>query len=58
MSREVFTSHPDADLATAVEMMVRERIGCLPVIENETLIGLLSETDCLRYLAHLLAHEA
>jgi CBS domain-containing protein len=33
---------------------VRERIGCLPVVEGEHLVGLLSDTDCLRFLADLL----
>lgn len=54
MTREVFRAHPDTDLRHAVEMMLRERVGCLPVVENDTLVGLLTETDCLRHLARLL----
>ncbi|MFM7737213.1 MAG: CBS domain-containing protein [Alphaproteobacteria bacterium] len=54
MNREVVTAHPDADLASAVEMLLQRRIGCLPVVEDGRLLGLLSETDCLRYLATLL----
>jgi CBS domain-containing protein len=54
MSTQVFTAHPDASLGSAAEMMVRERIGCLPVVEDDRLVGLLSETDCLRFLADLL----
>ena len=30
-------------------------IGCLPVVDGDRLVGLLSETDCLRLLARLLA---
>lgn len=55
MTREVLSAHPDADVGHAVEMMLRERVGCLPVVEDGRLVGLLSETDCLRYLARLLA---
>lgn len=58
MNREVVTAHPDADLAVAVEMMLQQRIGCLPVVEEGRLVGLLSETDCLRHLATLLGQES
>jgi CBS domain-containing protein len=54
MTKQVFTAHPDASLGSAAEMMVRERVGCLPVVEGERLVGLLSDTDCLRFLADLL----
>ena len=57
MNREVVTAHPDADLASAVEMLLQRRIGCLPVVEDGRLLGLLSETDCLRHLAVLLEKE-
>ena len=37
-----------------VDVMIDKRIGCLPVVEDGKLVGLLSESDCLRHLAHLL----
>ena len=58
MTTEVVTAHPDADLGSAVEMMLQRRIGCLPVVENDRLVGLLGETDCLLQLARLLAPQA
>lgn len=58
MNREVVTAHPDADLASAVEMLLQRRIGCLPVAVDGRLVGLLSETDCLRHLATLLGAKA
>jgi CBS-domain-containing membrane protein len=36
-------------------MMLEKRIGCLPVVDEDgSLIGLLSESDCMRHLARLL----
>lgn len=58
MAREVFTAHPDADLGAAVEMMLQQRVGCLPVVEEGRLVGLVSETDGLRALARLLGAHA
>jgi CBS domain-containing protein len=55
MSTALHTIGPDRPLRDAVNMMLREQIGCLPVIEDGQLMGLLSETDCLRHLAGILA---
>jgi CBS domain-containing membrane protein len=54
MTRPVFTVAPEASLRDAVAIMIEKRIGCLPVVEDERLVGLLSESDCLRHLARLL----
>jgi CBS domain-containing protein len=48
------TVPPEAPVRRAVELMVGRRIGCLPVVDATRLVGLLSETDCLRHLGHLL----
>jgi CBS domain-containing protein len=55
MSTAVHAVAPDRPLRDAVELMLREKIGCLPVVEEQRLVGLLSETDCLRQLSRLLA---
>jgi len=57
--REVMTASvcivaPTATVHEAVKLMLDKRIGCLPVVEDGKLAGLLSETDCMRYLARLL----
>lgn len=54
MTRDVETIHPDQPMRSAVETMLEKKIGCLPVVEDGALVGLISETDCLSYLAHLL----
>ena len=53
MSANVITAAPDDTVHTAVELMLRHRIGCLPIVEHGKLVGLVSETDCLRHLARL-----
>jgi CBS domain-containing membrane protein len=54
MSPNVITVAPDETIHAAVELMLRHRIGCLPVVEHGKLVGLVSETDCLRCLARVL----
>jgi CBS domain-containing protein len=49
MTTPVIGIEPDMPLAQAVEVMLRERISGLPVIEADgTLVGILSEGDLLR----------
>ncbi len=54
MVRELITIGPDTDMEEAVTRMLERKIGCLPVVSGNKLIGLLSETDCLRYLRRIL----
>jgi CBS domain-containing protein len=55
MTQPVLTARADWLLRRAVDVMTEHRIGCLPVVEEGRLVGLLSESDCLRLLARLLA---
>ena len=54
MTTKVFTVGPDEPVHTAVTHMIEKRVGCLPVVQHSKLVGLLSESDCLRFLARLL----
>ncbi len=55
MTRDVVTARPDWPMRRAVETMLSGRFGCLPVVDDEQhLVGLVSETDCLRLLAAML----
>jgi CBS domain-containing protein len=49
------TIGPDATIRAAVRIMLERKIGCLPVVEDGRLVGLISESDCLRHLEHVLA---
>ncbi|HEY8153734.1 MAG TPA: CBS domain-containing protein [Myxococcota bacterium] len=49
MSHDLISVRDDATLREAAELMLRHRIGCLPVVKaDRTLIGLVTETDLLK----------
>lgn len=50
MSKPVITIPPDATAKEAARLMAEKKIGCLPVVEGEELVGLVTETDILRYV--------
>lgn len=47
MHTDVVTVTPDTPLAEAARMMLERRIGCLPVVRDRRLVGILSEGDFL-----------
>lgn len=47
MVSQVITVSPETDLKDAVRLMVDKKIGCLPVTEDDRLVGLITETDIL-----------
>ena len=51
MSSPPVVIHPDATPEEAAWVMAEKKIGCLPVIDGDDLVGLLTETDLLRYFA-------
>jgi CBS domain-containing membrane protein len=55
MTRGVFTVQPDAPISNAIDIMLAKHIGCLPVVDDDKVVGILSEADCLRHLARVLA---
>jgi CBS domain-containing protein len=53
MVKEVITVGPDTDVQVAGRIMLEKKIGCLPVVEGDRLVGLLTETDIIRcFLMH------
>jgi CBS domain-containing membrane protein len=48
MALEVETVEPDESLRTAAQMLLENKIGCLPVVEGEKLVGSLTESDFVR----------
>jgi len=42
---------PDDSVEDAARSMAEKKIGCLPVVDGDELLGLITETDVLRYFA-------
>jgi acetoin utilization protein AcuB len=51
MSSPPIVIDPEASVEDAALVMAERKIGCLPVVEGGRLIGMLTETDVLRYFA-------
>jgi CBS domain-containing protein len=45
---DIFSVHPDSTVYDAVALMADKNVGALLVVENERLVGLLSERDYTR----------
>lgn len=48
MTRRVVTVAPETETEKAARLMVRHRIGCLPVLRGQTLVGIITTIDLLR----------
>lgn len=48
MHSPVVTIEPTADLYAVAKAMLRNKIGCLPIVEHGRLVGILTEQDLLR----------
>jgi acetoin utilization protein AcuB len=53
-AEEVYTIDPDRTVEWAAKVITDEKIGCLPVIEDNVIVGLLTETDLLRHMQLML----
>lgn len=53
MHSRVVTAHPLDPIDEAARRLYENRIGCLPVIRGERLVGIVTETDLLRSLIEL-----
>lgn len=55
MTKKVTMIEPEGGVVEAVDKLVTDKIGCLPVVDGQgKLLGLLTETDCLRCFRDLL----
>ncbi len=51
MTAGVITIDPDAPLGDAAELILDNKVGCLPVVEGPHLVGIITESD---FVAHVL----
>ena len=51
MHDEVVSISPDSPLSDAANLMLSNKVGCLPVVDGERLVGLISEADFVKQFA-------
>jgi len=51
MSSPPIVIEPDATVREAALLMADRKIGCLPVVSGDVLLGMITETDVLRWVA-------
>ncbi len=56
--KNVITIGPDATLEEAAQIMVQNKIGCLPALEEGIVVGIITEVDMLVELSDLLGGGA
>lgn len=50
MKKRIVTVAPDTSIKKAARLMADKKIGCVPVMSNGNLVGLVTTTNILRYL--------
>ena len=51
MSKDVITISADKSVFSAVKIMSDSHVSCIIVIDNESVVGILTETDILKKVA-------
>ena len=54
MSRNVLTVDPDSSVSKAIEIMVQQKVGCIPIVSEKVLCGIVTRHDILKILARFL----
>lgn len=58
MKRNPLTISPEDTIVKAIEIMRAHQIGCLPVLKNEKLVGMITEAEFLNITANLIKRSA
>lgn len=54
MKTDVLTADPDTDVCTAINMLLENKYGCLPIVSEGKLVGIVTEADFLNLTLGLL----
>jgi CBS domain-containing membrane protein len=54
MKTDVLTADPEMDVCDAITMLLNHKYGCLPVVSNGKLVGIVTEADFLKLTLDLL----
>ncbi|MBC8509159.1 MAG: CBS domain-containing protein [Anaerolineales bacterium] len=52
--KDLFSIGPDMTLEEAAQAMIKNKVGCLPVVEDDVVVGIITEVDMLAELSDLL----
>lgn len=55
MTREITTVGPQMSAADAAELIYEEKLGCLPVVDDGKLVGIVTEADFVLFALHHLS---
>ena len=53
MTRDVITTSEDTPIEEAAQQMLEHKIGCLPVMRDDRLVGIITESDIFRTFMEL-----
>ncbi|MGZ8497913.1 MAG: CBS domain-containing protein [Candidatus Binatia bacterium] len=53
MKKRVITAAPDTPIKDIAQLMANKKIGCVPVVSEGMVVGLVTTTDILRYVESL-----
>lgn len=54
LDKTLYTVAPNADLKSAAIYMQKHKIGCLPIVSNDKLTGIITDTDFVTIAINLL----
>lgn len=54
MIKNPITIHPEASILEAIDIMDSQKIGCLPVVKNNRLVGIITEQNYMTITSRLL----
>jgi len=54
MKTDVVTASPESDVQTAIAVLLENKYGCLPVVSDKKLVGIVTEADFLKLTYDLL----
>lgn len=57
MQKDVLTVDPELDVCAAISLLLEHKYGCLPVVSDTKLVGIVTEADFLKLTLGLLQNS-
>jgi CBS domain-containing membrane protein len=54
MKTDVTTADPEMDICTAINLLLENKYGCLPIVSEGKLVGIVTEADFMKLTLELL----